>query len=163
MTHQKDFEKFFSAWNRDEIGYFKVGRILLRETGSAKNLELAAKHCARDIEAEVLYAWFLGEDESDAWWLGWGGYDLEEEIPLLAALLTPDAQAKISAFDPKDNEFECETIEEYKEMLFNAYDESLTAKELKAGFFAWIAELKDEARKTLLQDLTSWTKNAKAS
>ena len=160
MTQHKEFRKFILAWNKDETGFFKVGQIFLSEPEDAKKLELAAKHCARDIEAEVMYAWYLDEGRSDAWWLGWGGYDLEEEIPMLAAISRPEAQEKIREFDPEDNEFECDSVEEYKEMLFNAYDEGLTAKDLEAGFYLWLDELGSEARKTLLRDLTSWTENA---
>ncbi|MCF8467559.1 MAG: hypothetical protein K9G33_09180 [Sneathiella sp.] len=161
MTLPNKIGIFITAWDKGGIGYFKIGRILLAETSSAKKLEAAAKHAARDIEAEVMYAWDLGEKESDAWWLGWGGYDLEEEIPYFAATSKPEVQEKIRAFDPKDNEFECDSVEEYKEMLFNAYDEDLTAEDLKRGFAAWVASLGADAQKTLLNDLTSWQNNAR--
>ncbi|MEH6525855.1 MAG: hypothetical protein V7723_07250 [Sneathiella sp.] len=160
MAEAKDFEQFISTWNDGGTGYFKLGRISLSETSSSYALEAAAKKCAKDIEAEVLYAWDLGKSESDAWWLGWGGYDLEEEIPFHAALSKPEAIEKIKAFDPKDNEFECASLDEYKDILFSAYDEDLTAKDLHRGFLDWVGTLKKEARLTLQEDLTSWTKNA---
>ena len=72
----------------------------------------------------------------------------------------PEVQEKINAFDPQDNEFECDTLEEYKELLFNAYDEELTAAELLRGFQGWIRSLDKSAQQTLLKDLTSWQKNA---
>lgn len=160
MAEAKEFEKFISTWNDGGTGYFKLGQISLPVTSSSQDLEVAAKKCAEDIEAEVMYAWDLGNTESDAWWLGWGGYDLEEEIPFHAAMSKPEAIEKLKAFDPKDNEFECATLEEYKEILFSAYDEDLTAKDLQRGFLDWITSLKKEARLTLKDDLTSWTTNA---
>lgn len=161
MALSKKIGKYITAWDEGSVGYFKIGRILLAETTNAKKLEAAAKKAARDIEAEVMYAWDLGKKESDAWWLGWGGYDLEEDIPYFAAMSKPEVQEKIHSFDPKDNEFECDSVEEYKEMLFNAYDEDLTAEDLKRGFAAWVASLGADAQKTLLNDLTSWQKNAR--
>ena len=160
VTLPKQIGKFITAWDADGTGYFKIGRILLTETSSAKKLEAAAKKAAADIEAEVMYAWDLGKTESDAWWLGWGGYDLEEDIPFFAAMSKPEVQEKIQNFDPRDNEFECSNIDEYKEMLFNAYDDDLTASDLKKGFEAWVASLGADAQKTLLKDLTSWQRNA---
>jgi|TARA_R110002072_G_scaffold71783_12_gene172187 hypothetical protein len=154
------FDNFFTAWDADGIGYFKVAQIFLRETENAKKLEAAAKSAARDIEAEVFYAWNLGNPRSDAWWLGWGGYDLEEDIPFYAAMSRPEVQDKINAFDPQDNEFECATLEEYKELLFNAYDEELTAAELVQGFRDWVCSLDKPAQQILLKDLTGWKQNA---
>ncbi|MEH6546953.1 MAG: hypothetical protein V7701_11015, partial [Sneathiella sp.] len=61
----------------------------------------------------------------------------------------------------KDNEFECASLDEYKDILFSAYDEDLTAKDLHRGFLDWVGTLKKEARMTLQDDLSSWTKNAK--
>ncbi|TNE34111.1 MAG: hypothetical protein EP348_11635 [Alphaproteobacteria bacterium] len=159
-TASGKFDAFITTWDEDGTGFFKVGQVYLRETGNAHKLELEAKHAARDIEAEVMYAWDLGKEKSDAWWLGWGGYDLEEEIPFFAAMALPDVAEKLKGFDPKDNEFECKSIDEYREMLFNAYDEDLTAKDLKAGFRGWTASLDKEAQATLLKDLESWRKNA---
>ncbi|WP_373084543.1 hypothetical protein [Sneathiella sp.] len=161
MSLLKNIEKFITAWDDGGVGYFKIGRIWLTETGSAKNLEAAAKKAARDISAEVMYAWELGKDRSDAWWLGWGGYDLEEEIPFAAAMAKEEVQNKINTFNPDDNEFECASIEEYKEMLFNAYDEDLTAADLKRGFSDWLQELSPDAQRTLLSDLVSWQENAR--
>ncbi|MFC4272170.1 hypothetical protein GQF03_14565 [Sneathiella chungangensis] len=160
MTGHKKFDEFITAWDSDGTGYFKVARIFLDETRDAKKLEAAAKKAARDIEAEVMYAWDLNKPKSDAWWLGWGGYDLEEDIPFFAAMAKPEVKDKIQAFDPKDNEFECSTLEEYKEMLFNAYDEELTAAELILGFKDWVQSLDGQAQNALLKDLKSWLKNA---
>jgi hypothetical protein len=160
VAEPKDFEQFITTWNDSGTGYFKLGRIVLAETSSHQALEAAAKKCAKDIEGEVMYAWDLGKSESDAWWLGWGGFDLEEEIPFHAALSKPEALEKLKAFDPKDNEFECASLDEYKDILFSAYDEDLTAKDLSRGFLSWVASLEKEARLTLKDDLTSWTANA---
>ena len=161
MTAAKHLKQFITAWDADGTGYFKVGRIFLEETQDAKKLEAAAKKAARDIEAEVMYAWNLGSSKSDAWWLGWGGYDLEEDIPFFATMAKAEVQEKIRSFNPKDNEFECKSIDEYKEMLFNAYDEDLTAAELVRGFEDWVQSLDPAAQKTLLKDLQSWRDNGK--
>lgn len=161
MTRQNKFDEFITAWNANGTGYFKVARIFLDETKDAKKLEAAAKKAARDIEAEVMYAWDLGSPKSDAWWLGWGGYDLEEDIPFFAAMSKPEVKEKIKAFNPKDNEFECDSLDDYKEMLFNAHDEDLTATELVRGFEDWMKSLDPSVRETLLEDLKSWQKNAK--
>ncbi len=161
MAKSLNFEPFITVWEDGGTGFFKIARIFISETKNAEDLEIAAKHMAREIEAEVMYAWDLGDKRSDAWWLGWGGYDLEEEIPFHAAMTLPEVAKKISEFDPKDNEFECSTIDEYRELLFNAYDEELSAENLKQGFLAWTKELTEDARKTLYEDLQSWTENAK--
>ncbi|MEX0583327.1 MAG: hypothetical protein WD185_06625, partial [Sneathiella sp.] len=105
--------------------------------------------------------WDLGMPKSDAWWLGWGGYDLEEDIPFFATMSKAEVQRKIEAFNPGDNEFECASIDEYKELLFDAYDEDLTAAELVRGFECWARSLDAKAQKTLLKDLQSWQRNAK--
>jgi hypothetical protein len=161
VADPKEFEKFISTWNDGGTGYFKLGRITLSEISSSQALEAAAKKCAEDIEAEVMYAWDLGKTESDAWWLGWGGYDLEEEIPFHAAMRKPEVIEQIKAFDLEDNEFECASLDEYKEILFSAYDEELTAKDLSRGFLDWVTSLKKDARATLNEDLSSWTENSK--
>ncbi|MFT6559366.1 MULTISPECIES: hypothetical protein [Sneathiella] len=154
-------DKFFTAWNDGQTGYFKVAPIKLSVTGDAKQLELAAKETAKEIEAEVTYAWDLGTPKSEAWWLEWGGYSLEEEIPYFAATSSPEALEKIDAFDPDDNEFECDTLDEFKEILFGAYDEDLTAKDLQRGFQLWLETLSDDVIEALEKDLISWTSRAK--
>jgi len=161
VTAAKQLKQYITAWDADGTAYFKVGRIFLEETQDAKKLEAAAKKAARGIEAEVMYAWNLGSPKSDAWWLGWGGYDLEEDIPFFATMAKAEVQEKIKSFDPKDNDFECASLEEYKEMLFNAYDEDLTAAELMGGFEDWVQSLDPAAQKTLLKDLQSWRDNGK--
>ncbi|MCC3303487.1 hypothetical protein [Sneathiella sp. HT1-7] len=160
MTRQNNIAQYITTWNTDDTGYFKVARVLLNETNDARKLEAEAKRAARDIEAEVMYAWDLGTPKSDAWWLGWGGFDLEEDIPFFAAMTKAEVQEKIKTFDPKDNEFECGSIDEYKEMLFNAYDEELTAEDLTRGFEDWFKALDEAAQKTLLKDLQSWQRNS---
>ena len=134
MTKINQLETYFTAWNEGEVGYFKVAPIRLSVTGNAAALESAAKEVAKEIEAEVAYAWDLGKTKSDAWWQEWGGFMLEEEIPYYAAISLPEAAEKLKNFDPKNNEFECDSIEEFKELLFNAFDEDLKATELKRGF-----------------------------
>ncbi|MZR29297.1 hypothetical protein [Sneathiella litorea] len=161
VTRQNKLDQYMTAWDADGTGYFKVARILLDEADDAKKLEAEAKRAARNIEAEVMYAWDLGEPKSDAWWLGWGGYDLEEDIPFFAVMAKAEVQEKIRAFDPKDNEFECETVDEFKEILFGAYDEQLSAAELIRGFEDWFNSLDEAAQKTLLKDLNSWLRNTK--
>lgn len=160
MTRQNNIAQFITAWDADGTGYFKIGRVQLNETKDAKKLEAEAKRAARDIEAEVMYAWELGSPKSNAWWLGWGGYDLEEDIPFFAAMTKAEVQEKIKGFDPKDNEFECDSLDEYKEILFNAYDEELTADELTRGFEDWFKTLDDAAQKTLLKDLETWQRHS---
>ncbi|MEH6402201.1 MAG: hypothetical protein V7750_02435 [Sneathiella sp.] len=154
-------EEYFTAWNEGDTGYFKVGSIKLSVTDSEEELERVAKETAKEIEAEVSYAWDLGKSNSDAWWLEWGGFALEEEIPYYAAISQPEAAEKIKNFDPKNNDFECDSVEEFQEMLFNAYDEELTSKDLKRGFQVWLKTLGQPAKETLKSDLKSWTDRAK--
>lgn len=161
MGNTKKLEQYFTAWNEGDVGYFKVGPITLSETSNAKNLELAAKDTAKEIQAEVSYAWDLGKKNSQAWWLEWGGFNLEEEIPYYAAISLPEAEEKIKDFDPKNNEFECDSVEEFQELLFNAYDEDLKADDLKRGFRLWLQSLDKEALTALETDLTSWTSRAR--
>lgn len=152
---------YIDSWNEGDMGYFKVGRIYLNVTTDAADLERAARDCAQDIQAEVMYAWDLGQPKSNAWWLGWGGYDLEEEIPYHAVLSRKDVAEKCAAFDPKNNDFDCKSLDEFREMMVNAYDEELTADDLSRGFAQWANGLPKDAQKTLLADLRSWTFNAK--
>ncbi|GLQ05608.1 hypothetical protein [Sneathiella chinensis] len=161
MKDMQKFDKYFRSWNEGETGYFKVAAVTINENKDAKALELKAKDAAREIEAEITYAWDLGKESSEAWWLEWGGYSLEEEIPYYAAITLPEAQEKITAFDPKDNEFECSSVEELKGLLFHAYDEDLTAADLKRGFSEWLGHLDDDARSILEKDLESWSNRAK--
>ena len=156
-----NLDAYFTSWDEGSTGYFKVGPIKLSVTEDAVKLEQLAKQAAKNIEAEVTYAWDLASPKSDAWWLEWGGYSLEEEIPFHAAISTSEALQKLSEFDPKDNDFECETEEEFKELLFGAYDEELTAKDLQRGFHLWLESLDKEALELLEKDLKSWTKGAR--
>ncbi|MBL4740835.1 MAG: hypothetical protein JKY12_07560 [Sneathiella sp.] len=158
---QNMLEEYFTAWNEGDTGYFKIGPIKLSVTDNVGELELMAKDTAKEIEAEVSYAWDLGVKNSDAWWLEWGGYSLEEEIPYYAAISQPEAAEKIENFDPKNNDFECDSVEEFQEMLFNVYDEELTSKDLKRGFQVWLKTLDKEAFAMLKSDLASWTSRAK--
>lgn len=153
-------EEYFVAWNEGDTGYFKVAPIKLSVTDDELKLEQMAKDTAKEIEAEVSYAWDLGKPQSDAWWLEWGGYLLEQEIPFHAAISQPEAAAKIADFDPKNNDFECDSLEDFQEMLFNAYDEDLTAKDLHRGFQGWLKTLDTSALSTLKADLESWTNRA---
>lgn len=152
---------YIDCWNADGMGYFKVGKISLNVTTNADDLEQAARACAGEIEAQAMYAWDLGSSKSDAWWLGWGGYDMEEEIPYYAVISRKDIEEKCAAFDPKNNDFDCKNLEEFREMMVNAHDEELTADDLKRGFVRWAESLPEDAQKTLLSDLRSWTYNAK--
>jgi len=161
MVKAANLEKYFIAWDENDIGYFKIAPIKLSITSNAADLEAAAKETAKEIEAEVSYAWDLGESNSEAWWLEWGGYQLEEEIPYYAAITMPEAEEKLKNFDPKDNEFECDSIEEFKELLFNAYDEDLKAVDLKRGFKIWLKSLEPSALEMLAKDLKSWTTRAR--
>lgn len=155
------FDKYFTSWNEGNTGYFKVAPITINITKDAVKLEQLAKKAAEEIKAEVSYAWDLGEKSSDAWWLTWGGYSLEEEIPYYAATTMPEAIDKLNSFDPEDNDYECSTVEEFKDMLFSAYDEELKKSDLNRGFQLWIASLDSKAAKTLKYDLESWTARAK--
>jgi hypothetical protein len=161
MVKAANLEKYFTAWDENNIGYFKIAPIKLSVTSNAADLEASAKETAKEIEAEVSYAWDLGESDSEAWWLEWGGYQLEEEIPYYAAITMPEAEEKLKNFDPKDNEFECDSIDEFKELLFNAYDEDLKAVDLKRGFKIWLKTLEPNALEMLARDLKSWTSRAR--
>ena len=160
MVRHVNLEQYFTAWNEGDTGYFKVAPIKLSVTSSAQDLEKAAKETANAIVAEVLYAWDLGDTESTAWWLEWGGFSLEEEIPYHAAISLPEVQEKLKNFDPKENDYECDTVEEFQEMLFGAYDEDLEAADLKRGFKLWLKSLDKKILDTLEKDLSSWTNRA---
>lgn len=157
----QNFDKYFTSWNEGETGYFKVAPITINITQDAAKLEQLAKKAAEEIAAEVSYAWDLGKTDSDAWWLTWGGYSLEEEIPYFAAISMPEAIDKLNSFDPEDNDYECSTVEEFRDLLFNAYDEELKKSDLTRGFQLWIASLDAKVLKTLHYDLESWTTRAK--
>ncbi len=161
MSITKDLRKYIKTWDEGSTGYFKVAPVKLSVTTNATDLEQQARETARDIEAEVSYAWDLGDNESESWWLEWGGYDLEEEIPFLAAISLPEAEERLKTFDPDDNEFECETEDEYKLLLFNAFDEDLKAKDLERGFRLWLESLDQSVLQILKKDLESWTSRAK--
>ena len=161
MVRQSNLEQYFTAWDEGDTGYFKVAPIKLKVTSSAQDLEAAAKETAKEIEAEVSYAWDLGKSDSTAWWLEWGGFALEEEIPFYAAVSLPEAEDKIKDFDPKNNDYECDTVEEFKEMLFSAYDEDLVAADLKRGFKLWLKSLDKKVLEALGNDLASWTSRAR--
>lgn len=156
-----NLDQYFSSWNEGDTGYFKIAPVALQVTENAELLEKMAKKAAINIEAEVSYAWDLGETASEAWWLHWGGYALEEEIPYYAAISMPEALEKLETFDPNDNDYECSNLEEFKEMLFAAFDEELDKDDLKRGFQHWVNSLDDKATKTLKKDLESWTEGAK--
>jgi hypothetical protein len=160
MVKPNDLLKYFKSWNESELGFFKVAPVTLSVTKDAEELERVAKETANEIEAEVLYAWDLGTTESEAWWIEWGGFSLEEEVPYYAAISLPEAMEKIAAFNPKDNEYECDNEDEFKALLFNAYDEDLTAKDLKRGFKLWLEHLDEDALVTLNSDFKSWTSRA---
>jgi len=161
MVKPSNLEQYFTSWNEGETGYFKVGPITLKVTSDATELEKIAKETAKEIEAAVSYAWDLGQKNSSAWWLEWGGFALEEEIPYYAATSFPEAEEKLKDFDPKNNDFECDTVEEFKEMLFSAYDEDLRAEDLKRGFKLWLKSLDKPILEALEKDLLSWTSRAR--
>lgn len=157
-----NLDQFFTSWNEGDTGYFKIAPVQLQVTENAELLEKMAKKAAINIAAEVSYAWDLGEPVSEAWWLQWGGYSLEEEIPYFAATSMPEALEKLEAFDPNNNDYECSNVEEFKEMLFAAFDEDLDKEDLRRGFQLWVKSLDDKAAKTLKKDLESWVEGAKS-
>lgn len=156
-----NLDQYFTSWNEGETGYFKVASVKLDVTNDAEELERKAKEAALNIEAEVSYAWDLGKTDSDAWWLEWGGYALEEEIAFYAATSMPEVLEQIENFDPDNNDFECDSVEEFKEMMFSAFDEDLKKEDLKRGFQLWVKTLDNDVLKALKQDLESWTSRAK--
>jgi len=160
MIKTSTLEQYFTAWDEGDVGYFKVAPIKLSVTTNPAELELAAKDAAKEIEAEVSYAWDLGKQKSDAWWLQWGGFSLETEIPFYAATSLPEAVEKLKEFDPENNDFECDSVDDFKDMLFSAYDEDLRAEDLRRGFRLWLKSLDKSTLEVLAKDLESWTSRA---
>ncbi|SLN32471.1 hypothetical protein [Oceanibacterium hippocampi] len=155
-----DPDRAIRTWEQDGIAYFKVAEVSLPVTSSAAALERAARAAGRDVEAEAYYAWDLGAESSTAWWFGWGGFDLEEEIVAHAVRGLKPVREKLAAFDPKDNDVGCDSVEEYLDLLVAAHDTELSAADLKRGFRDWVNALSPEIRHILERDLASWYRRA---
>ncbi len=144
------------AWREHGESRFKVAEIELPITGDNRALEAATRARARRIEAEIAYAYCLGAPKSTAWWQVWGGFDLELEIAYAAVLARIDVGGLLDAFDPADNPYQCETIEDYRDVLFVAYRDRLSPADLRRGLAAWLDQLPEPARRCFERDLRHW-------
>jgi hypothetical protein len=144
------------AWREDGESRFKVAEIELPITGDNRALEAAARARARRIEAEIAYAYCLGSPNSTAWWQVWGGFDLELEIAYAAVVARTDVGGLLDAFDPADNPYQCETIDDYRDVLFVEYRDRLSPADLRRGLAAWHDQLPDPARRCFERDLRHW-------
>lgn len=144
------------AWREDGESCFKVAEIELAVTGDNRALEAAARLRARGIEAEISYAYCLGTPVSSAWWQIWGGFDLELEIAYAAVLARQDVGGLLEAFDPADNAFQCDTLDEYRDVLFIEYRNRLSPADLRRGLQAWLDQLPESARRCFEGDLRRW-------
>ncbi len=144
------------VWREDGQTLFKVAEIALPVTGDNTALEAAARKRARNIEAQITYAYCLDEPASSAWWQDWGGYDLEPEIAYASVLARKDVAERLQAFDPADKKHGCANIDEYRDLLFVEYANKLSTADVERGFKAWVAEMPADARDCFRKDLAIW-------
>ncbi len=149
-------ERALRAWREDGESRFKVAEIELPVIGDNRALEAAARARARGIEAEINYAYCLGTPSSTAWWQEWGGFDLELEIAYAAVLARKDVAGLLDAFDSANNPYQCETLDDYRDVLFVEYRDRLSPADLRRGLRAWLDQLPEPARHCFESDLAHW-------
>ena len=149
-------ENALRAWREDGESRFKVAEIELPITDDNRALEVAVRARARRIEAEISYAYCLGAPVSSAWWQVWGGFDLELEIAYAAVLARTDVGGLLDAFDPADNAYQCDTLDDYRDVLFIEYRNRLSPADLRRGLRAWLDQLSEPARRCFTGDLRRW-------
>jgi hypothetical protein len=145
-----------TVWRDDGLTQFKFAVIEVDETRSNQKLEAVARARAVPVEAALTYAYLLDRPQSTIWWREWAGYELEDELLAAAVLARPAIRAKLEAFDPKDNEWGIEDIEDYRDVLVHAHHEEIDEADIRNGFRRWLQTLPPDARRLLAKDLKAW-------
>ncbi|PJK28750.1 hypothetical protein [Minwuia thermotolerans] len=145
-----------TVWRDDGLTQFKFAVIEVDETRSNQKLEAVARARAEPVEAALTYAYLLDRPQSTIWWREWAGYELEDELLAAAVLARPAIRAKLDAFDPKDNEWGIEDIEDYRDVLVHAHHEEIDEADIRNGFRRWLQTLPPDARRLLAKDLKAW-------
>lgn len=147
-----------TVWTEDGLTQFKFAVIEVDETGSNRKLEEKARERAAPVEAALTYAYLLDRPKSTVWWREWAGYELEDELLTAAVLARPAVKAKLDAFDPKDNEWGIEDLDDYRDVLVHAHHEEIDETDIRNGFRRWLQSLPPDARRLLAKDLRAWRK-----
>lgn len=145
-----------TIWTADGMTQFKFAVIEVDETRSNQKLEAVARERAAPVEAALTYAYLLDRPKSTVWWRDWAGYDLEDELLGAAVLARPAVRAKLESFDPKDNEWGIDNIDDYRDVLVHAHHEEIDADDIRNGFRRWLQSLPPDARRLLAKDLKAW-------
>lgn len=146
------------VWVERGLTQFKVAEIALAETRDNARLEQEARARAKGIQGQIVYNYLLSGKGSSAWWQEWGGYDLDSEILTQAVLSIPAIKARIDSFDPKDNEWGLDTVEDYRDVLLQAHHGDVSEDDLRRGLRRWLGQLSPEARRLFARDIKSWLK-----
>lgn len=145
-----------TVWREDGLTQFKFAVIEVDETRSNQKLEALARARAEPVEAALTYAYLLDRPQSAIWWREWAGYELEDELLAAAVLARPAVRAKLDAFDPKDNEWGIEDVDDYRDVLVHAHHEEIDEADIRNGFRRWLQTLPPDARRLLAKDLKAW-------
>ncbi|GJL88757.1 MAG: hypothetical protein DHS20C03_24660 [Minwuia thermotolerans] len=146
------------VWVERGLTQFKVAEVGLTETRDNARLEQEARARARGVQGQIVYNYLLNRKGSTAWWQEWGGFDLESEILTEAVLSIPSVKARIAAFDPKDNEWGLDTVEDYRDVLLQAHHGDVEEDDLRRGLRRWLGHLSPDARRLFARDIKSWLK-----
>ncbi len=144
---------WISIWLEDGVVTFKVGRIRLGRQPNDQALEKAAKARARDIGAQVTYAWNREAGDSNAWWLEWGGFDLEGEILFEAITGRPKIAQRIAALQEGGDG---KRLDDYLATLLDDQHLTVTEDEVRAGFRRWLENLDPKANSQFGNDMRAW-------
>lgn len=147
-----------TVWQDRDLVQFKVAEIEVQEWRSNQKVEAAARAHAADIKAEVSYAYSMARPVSTSWWQIWGGYNLDEEILRAAVCSRQDVAEQVRKFDPKDNDYGVETVEDFQDIMVHVHHESLEEEDFRRGFNTWFRSIPPAARMMFAQDFDSWRK-----
>ncbi|MDF1719647.1 MAG: hypothetical protein P1U65_03140 [Minwuia sp.] len=146
------------VWEERGLTQFKVAEVALMETGDNARLEQEARDRARSIQGQIVYNYLLSRKGSTGWWQEWGGFDLESEILREAVLSIPAIKTRIDTFDPKDNEWGLDTVEDYRDILLQAHHADVAEDDLRRGLMRWLSRLSPDARRLFARDIKVWLK-----
>lgn len=145
-----------TIWRDRDLMQFKVAEIEVQEWRSNQKVEAAARAHAAEIKAEISYAYSMARPVSTSWWQIWGGYNLDEEILRAAVCSRPDVAEQVRKFDPKDNDYGVETVEDFQDIMVHVHHESLVEEDFRRGFNTWFRSIPPAARMMFAQDFDSW-------
>ena len=147
-----------NIWVDRGLTQFKVAEVELTETRDNARVEQEARTRARSVQGQVVYNYLLNRKGSSAWWQEWGGYDLDSSILTEAVLSIPAIKARIDAFDPKDNEWGLDNVQDYRDILLQAHHGEVSEDDLRRGLRRWLGNLSPDARRLFARDIKSWLK-----